>query len=150
MTTASRSHEAHMVGHWGRDLDNNRSFDLQHARIKHIIMGGQLICDLIPTTEPKSAIADLCCGTGVWLGDVAKELQIPLTFVGFDVNIHAFRKDLASNIQLVEHDYNQGFDTEYIGKFDLVNIRGLAYAIPREAFSRLIKNAIELLSKKTA
>ena len=67
--------------------------------------------------------------------------------VGFDTNPRAFRYDSKSSLQLIEHDCTTPFAAEYIGQFDLVNIRGLAYAIPEEKFIFLINNAIQLLSK---
>ena len=100
-------------------------------------------------------MADLGCGTGVWLEDVANMLftggqatrEDPAKLIGFDMNPHAFNPNPAPGIQLVEHDCTQPFDAKYIGMFDLVNIRGLAYALPRESFSRLIENAVQLLSQ---
>ena len=95
------------------------------------------------------------CDTGVWLDDITNiflagehaSRDDSVLLVDFDMNAHAFNSNPASSVQLVKHDCIKPFDARYIGKFDLVNIRGLAYALPRKAFSRLVENAIHLLSQ---
>ena len=150
------SYERPYVLSYRRDnIEEDRRLDLQHEAIKHAILDGQLIHPSVPITELKGAIADLGCGTGVWLDDVANTFftgehtmkgESPM-LIGFDMNAHAFNPNSATGVQLVEHDCTEPFDTRYIGKFDLVNIRGLAFALPRESFSRLVENAVQLLSQ---
>ena len=127
----------------------------QHDLIKHAILQGQLIHQSIPLAHIKHAVADLGCGTGIWLEDAAKLLSAnspaldgPVPWlVGFDTTIHPSQRDPSSRVQLVEHDCSTAFEDQYLGKFDLVNIRGLAYAVPKEKFSLLIQNANRLLSE---
>lgn len=151
------NHEQHhyVLSHRRGNIEEDRRLNLQHEAIKHAILDGRLIHPSVPITELKSAIADLGCGTGVWLDDVANTLftgehamkeKSPM-LIGFDMNARAFNSNPAPGVQLVEHDCAEPFDTRYIGKFDLVNIRGLAYALPREGFSRLVENAVQLLSQ---
>ena len=65
--------------------------------------------------------------------------------IGFDMNAHAFNPNPAPGVQPVEHDCIKPFDAKYIGHFDLVNIRGLAYALPKEDFSRLSRKRNQAL-----
>ena len=142
---------------WDRrnNVEENLRLNSQHKAITHAILDGQLIHPSIDTLSPESNIADLGCGTGVWLGDVAKKVlgegQTTAmgtgTLVGFDVNAHAFDPTLPPSVRLIEHDCTQPFEAQYIGTFDLVNIRGLAYAVATEGLSRVVKHAVQLLSQ---
>ena len=153
------SHQLTYVLSYRQDnVEENERLNSQHEMIKHGILHGQLIHPSICTSGSKPAIADLGCGTGIWLDDVANTLlrdghattPDSATLVGFDTNPNAFNPNPAPGVQLVEHDCTQPFNPKYIGAFDIVNIRGLAYALPRESFSRLIENAVQLLSQTEA
>ena len=141
-----------MLGHRREDIDEDRRLNSQHGMITQAIMDGRLIHDKIPISGVRGTIADICCGTGIWLNDVASLLSAKglagssRKLIGFDSNPHAFRHGLDPSIQLIEHDCTKPFHADYIGKFDLVNMRGLAYAIPEQSFTDLIKNAMQLLS----
>ncbi|KAH7394356.1 hypothetical protein BKA66DRAFT_567306 [Pyrenochaeta sp. MPI-SDFR-AT-0127] len=144
---------AYLLSYRSQDNEEDKRLNSQHDVIKHAILGGHLIHPSIPLSATQTSIADIACGTGIWLDDVRKthfadvpayEDSAPF-LVGFDVNAHAFDHSIASAVKLIEHDCTKEFPSEYIGRFDLVNMRGLAYAVPRESFSHLISNAIKLL-----
>lgn len=146
---------AYLLSYRSKDTEEDQRLDLQHNVIKHAILGGHLIHPSIPLSVVQTSIADIGCGTGIWLEDVRKTLSLDNlagengfpSFVGFDVNAHAFDNSLSPAVELIEHDCTQEFDPQYIGKFGLVNMRGLAYALPEQDFSRLISNAVRLLRK---
>ena len=156
--TSTNDQQPYLLSYRRDDIDEYRRLDSQHDVIKHAILGNQLLHPSIRSLGSRSAIADLGCGTGVWLDDVANTLfaggqatmEKSTVLVGFDMNAHAFNPNPAPGVQLVEHDCIKPFDAKYIGQFDLVNIRGLAYALPKEDFSRLVENAIRLLSQTEA
>jgi SAM-dependent methyltransferase len=145
---------AYLLSYRSQDSEEDRRLNSQHDVIKHAILDGHLIHPSIPISSLQGSIADVACGTGIWLEDVrkthfanfAEDLDHTQSLVGFDVNSHAFDATLDPSVKLVQHDCTCRFPPEYIGKFGLVNMRGLAYAIPREGFSRLLNNVIELLS----
>ncbi|KAL8900038.1 MAG: hypothetical protein Q9207_005886 [Kuettlingeria erythrocarpa] len=145
--------EPYVLAYRRNNVEEHRRLDTQHHVIKHAILDGLLIHPSISGVEAMSAIADLGCGTGAWLEDVANTYFAgegttkggPAALVGFDINPLAFSQDLAPGVQLLEHDCTKAFDIEYIGKFDLVNIRGLAFALPGTSFPRLVENAVQLL-----
>jgi SAM-dependent methyltransferase len=145
---------AYLLSYRSQDSKEDERLNSQHTVIKHAILDGHLIHPSIPISELKNSIADVACGTGIWLDDIRQTHfanipgdpeRAPL-LVGFDVNSHAFDHTLDPSIKLIEHDCTRTFSPEHIGKFDLVNMRGLAYAVPREGFSRLLNNVIKLLS----
>ena len=138
-------------------VEEDYRLNSQHEVIKHAILEGNLIHPSVPRLKFDSAIADIGCGTGVWLDDVATTFftgeqetsdQWPM-LVGFDMNAHAFMPNPKPGVRLIEHDCTVAFDSEYLGRFDLVNIRGLAYAIPKDSFPHLVQNAIKLLSQSS-
>ncbi|KAL8677362.1 MAG: hypothetical protein Q9186_006197 [Xanthomendoza sp. 1 TL-2023] len=145
--------QPYVLAHRRDDAEECRRLDTQHEVIKHGILDGQLIHPSIPRIGEIKAIADLGCGTGAWLEDVANTnfaggcamKSSPVALVGFDINALAFNHTSAADVQLVEHDCTQPFDPSYTGKFDLVNIRGLAFALPKAGFPSLIKNAVHIL-----
>lgn len=150
---ASISNQApYMLSFRRGEVEEHRRLNSQHEVIKYGIANGQLIDPLIPVKNTHYAIADICCGTGVWLEDVANTVFASehtaegksYELIGFDTDAHAF-KTSAAGIQLIEQDCTMPFDTKYHGRFDLVNMRGLAYAIPEEKFPLLISNAVQLL-----
>lgn len=152
--TSRTDPEPYVLAYRRDNAEENRRLDTQHEVIKHAILDGLLIHPSIYGVGAMSAIADLGCGTGAWLEDVANTYFAgegttsgsPAALIGFDVNALAFSHNSVPGVQLVEHDCTKAFDTRYTGKFDLVNIRGLAFALPRTSFPRLIENAVQLLS----
>ena len=153
--TSSHDQQPYILSYRRDNAEEDRRLNSQHEVIKHAILDGLLIHPSIPTIEIKGAIADLGCGTGVWLDDLANTLfagghatrENSAMLIGFDPNAHAFDPNPAPGVQLIEHDCTKPFDDRYIGKFDLVNIRGLAYVLPRKSFSCLVENAVQLLSQ---
>lgn len=151
--------EAYVLSFRRDDTEEDERLDWQHELIKHLIWGGRLIQDSIPLSSlinEHGRIADVGCGTGIWLKEVAgilssagnqEAVAAPPRLVGFDTNPRAFRYESTPSLQLIEHDCTTPFAAEYIGQFDMVNIRGLAYAISEERFPLLIKNAVQLLSR---
>lgn len=151
--------EAYVLSYRRNNIEEHKRLDWQHEMIKHAIWDDRLIHDSIPSTLVNMGIADLGCGTGIWLDDVANTLfacendntknKVTPLLVGFDINSRAFNPSPAPGVRLVQHDCTEPFDDEYIGKFGLVNIRGLAYAVPEEKFPRVVENAVQLLSRIT-
>lgn len=147
--------ETYVLAYRRDNAEEYRRLDIQHEVIKHAILDGLLFHPSIRSVGAMNAIADLGCGTGAWLEDVAStyfadeggKRDSSATLIGFDINPLGFTPTLAAGVQLVEHDCTKAFDSRYTGKFDVVNIRGLAFALPRTTFPRLIENAVQILSQ---
>ncbi|KAI1149833.1 hypothetical protein F4825DRAFT_429006 [Nemania diffusa] len=141
--------DIYLLGYRRDEAQEDNRLNYQHDAIKHAILEGHLVHPSIPAVEITKAIADLGCGTGVWLDDVKNTLfpgnHTGPRLVGFDLNAEAFNETPAPGVQLIKQDCTKPFDDSYNGTFDLVNIRGLAYALSVEGFSLMIKNAIRLL-----
>jgi len=152
MQSSAKSPSAYLLSYRDEEPEEHQRLNSQHDVIQNAILGDSLIHPSIRFPRPRVAIADIACGTGIWLEDVRKNLAIEqkhkaLVLVGFDVTSHGFDFGLMPAIRLIKHDCTEVFPNEFIGQFDLVNIRGLAFAVPQDGFSRLVANAVRLLRK---
>ena len=104
LTKMASSHQLTYVLSYRQDnVEQNESLRSQHEAIKHRILHGQLIHPSICTSGSRTAIADLGCGTGIWLDDIANTLfrhghattPDSAKLIGFDTNPHAFSPNLA-------------------------------------------------------
>ncbi|GLA06669.1 hypothetical protein AnigIFM60653_007609 [Aspergillus niger] len=149
--------QTYVLSHRSKQTEEHERLNRQHNLIQQTFLNNQLLHPSIPLSSLKGGIADIGCGTGIWLHEVAQSLQSPggasaspttttlPSLVGFDLNAAAFPENPTPGIQLVQHDCTKPFDARYHGQFDLVNIRGLAYAITEEKLSRALDNALLLL-----
>lgn len=132
----------------GRGSQESRRLDIQHEytrRWGH----GNLIHPSIPVTE-LHAVADLGTGTGIWINEVAELLTSKGRngkFVGFDISAEQFMpaESRVVGVELEVHDILRPFAEKYRGKFDLVNVRYLAYGMPDKNLPDIVKNLGELL-----
>eukprot|EP00136_Aspergillus_niger_P004477 XP_001394683.2 hypothetical protein ANI_1_2208094 [Aspergillus niger CBS 513.88] len=149
--------QTYVLSHRSKQTEEHERLNRQHNLIQQTFLNNQLIHPPIPLSSLTGGIADIGCGTGIWLQEVAQSLQSPggasaspttttlPSLVGFDLNAAAFPENPTPGIHLVQHDCTKPFDARYHGQFDLVNIRGLAYAITEEKLSRALDNALLLL-----
>jgi hypothetical protein len=72
------------------------------------------------------------------------------TFHGFDISDLQFPTlsvDQNSRFKFIVHDARNPFPEEYIGKFDLVHLRLLMWALPADDVDTVVANLYSLLSK---
>ncbi|PWY82642.1 hypothetical protein BO83DRAFT_414177 [Aspergillus eucalypticola CBS 122712] len=150
-STVESDDRTYVLSHRSKQTEEHERLNRQHNLIQQTFLNNQLIHPSIPLSSLKGGVADIGCGTGIWLREVAQILPSPAvdntlpSLVGFDLNAAAFPENPTPGIQLVQHDCTKPFDSRYHGQFDLVNIRGLAYAITEEKLSRALENALQLL-----
>jgi len=168
MSKSAQSEDTtYILSHRSKQTVEHERLNRQHNLIQQTFLNNQLIHPTIPLSSLQGGIADVACGTGIWLEEMAHALSHRDTqansknkeqvesssanlmpqFVGFDMNAAAFPKNPAAGIRLVQHDCTEPFDARYLGQFDLVNIRGLAYAVTEEKLARVLENVSFLLSK---
>ncbi|KAJ5527810.1 LaeA-like methyltransferase [Penicillium frequentans] len=164
MSTAQSEDSTYILSHRSKQAVEHERLNRQHNLIQQTFLNNQLIHPTIALSSLQGGIADVACGTGIWLEEMAHALSHLHTkaspkdeegvkpsvnpmpqFVGFDMNAAAFPENPAAGIQLVQHDCTEPFDARYLGQFDLVNIRGLAYAVTEERFARVLENVSFLL-----
>ena len=115
-------------------------------------MEGYLIHPSIPQDAILS-IADIGCGTGVWLEEVAKVLPDSAdskkrTYYGFDISMAMFPPDSErGNIKYAKMDILDPVPEEYHARFDLVSIRFLCVAVKAAALGQALRNAEQMISQ---
>lgn len=125
--------------------------DKQHFIVTRTVQNGHLLHPVITANTNVEAVADIGCGTGVWLNEVARQRfprraeKAPL-LVGWDYNAKNFSSCVEPGVQLHQHDAIQPFPEVFHGKFDVVNLRVLAYAIPETDWPRVLENIVQILS----
>ncbi|KAJ8059161.1 hypothetical protein OCU04_012135 [Sclerotinia nivalis] len=107
---------------------------------------GCLLHPSIPIKE-NMKIADIACGTGIWLIDLAKELKESNTCVqlgGFDISAAQYPPStlLPSNVKLDILDIFESITEELIGQYDVIHISLLCLVIrdgdPRSVLDNLL------------
>ena len=134
----------------GRDSQESRRLDIQHEFTRRWAHG-RLIHPSIPLTD-LHAVADIGTGTGIWINEVAELLDSKSrssSFIGFDVSAEQFVPAVArvAGVEFEVHDALKPFAEKHRGKFDLVNVRYLAYGISEKGLPSMMKNLTELLRK---
>ena len=165
MAATNTNKEAYMLQ---RNPTESTRLNIQH-KFFLALAHNHLIHPSIPH-QPLHAIADVGTGTGVWLRETAQELVNEshpthdssasavdgYEFVGFDISPSQFPRlddeGVPGNgqVDLVVHDITDPFPLQYHGKFDLVHVRFLTYAIKAADLGRVVENIVQILRKCVA
>lgn len=144
--TVDANKEAYMLR---RDHGESRRLNVQHDFMR-ALCNDQLLHPSIPG-ENLQAVADVGAGTAVWLQDVAHNLLASskatrdTEFVGFDISDQQFPVDRMPGMKLLVHNMTESFPLQYHGKFDIVHVRLLSYAIPAIDLMKTVENVVEIL-----
>ncbi|KAF2966625.1 hypothetical protein GQX73_g6983 [Xylaria multiplex] len=92
-------------------------------------------------TPPK--ILEVATGTAVWLTEVAKTLPLDAEFVGLDYDTTKFPSSLPPNITLRQADMFKPFSGDLLGKFDVVNVRLIIFALKEGQGTDLLLTSVE-------
>ncbi|KAF2114305.1 UMTA methyltransferase family protein [Lophiotrema nucula] len=133
-------------GH-GYILDRNHIAACR-LNLQHYLWREALEFTVNPTVHiPKEAVvADVACGTGLWLLDVAKAHP--------DTQLHGFDLDLAQaphaawlppNIQLHKWNLFDNIPAEFESKFDFVHVRLVVLVLTGENTQSFVKKLMQLL-----
>ena len=154
MTSAK---EAYMLP---RNPTETMRLNSQHAFL-HQLAHGQFIHSSIPPSDIHS-VADVGTGTGIWLQELAATNTLEsdeifggkpnggVEYVGFDISAAQFPSEgsmVEGDIKFVVHDAAKSFPVRYHGKFDLVNVRLLSYAIKAAELQSVVENVVEIISQ---
>lgn len=137
------SAEAYMLS---RDQEESQRLNTQHQFMRQLA-NGKLVQPSVPLTEVR-AIADVATGTGIWIQEVAHEIGTAnndMDLVGFDISSQQYPKNGINDVDLVVHDVTKPFPKEHHGRFDLVNVRLLSYALESKDLQTAVKNIVDIL-----
>ncbi|KFZ25185.1 hypothetical protein V502_00317 [Pseudogymnoascus sp. VKM F-4520 (FW-2644)] len=98
-------------------------------------------------THESMRVADIGTGTGIWLYEVAQHLSATSQLDGFDISPSQFPdpKDTPSNMTFRVQDLLQPFADELLGKYDVIHIRFMCFALSRNEWEQAVKNLVALL-----
>ncbi|KAF2501279.1 hypothetical protein BU16DRAFT_522267 [Lophium mytilinum] len=97
------------------------------------------------------SVADIATGTGIWLADFADELttsalaDTQFEFIGFDISALQFPTEVKPGFNFVVHNMTTPFPTQYHNRYDVVNVRLVFGAIPKEQYATVAKNLLAVL-----
>ncbi|KAL1867174.1 hypothetical protein Plec18167_008715 [Paecilomyces lecythidis] len=135
---------------YNRNQSESARLNNQHKLIQ-LLSGSHLILPQVNLGKIES-IADVATGTGVWIFEVHDQLTAVPTNTGSERIFHAF--DISDvqypkqqdKVQLTVHDITKPFPLEYHGRFDLVHVRLLLFAIRASELPKVIENLIQILA----
>jgi 4-hydroxy-2-oxoheptanedioate aldolase len=134
-----------------RDEEETKRLDEQHRYIVELCDG--FIVSPIIQTDRLRMVADVGTGSGAWLIDLESRLRAQgesnkTTFHGFDISDLQFPTlsgDQHSRFNFSVHDVRKPFPEEHIGKYDLVHLRLLVWALPADDVDAVVANLTALL-----
>jgi SAM-dependent methyltransferase len=112
-------------------------------------MTGTLLPPLISDslTAPDLKIADVACGTAVWLNSLASQFPQTTQLHGFDMFTANFPKEssLPANVRLFTQNSLEPFPEKCMGAYDVVHVRLLMYAFRSDEWIIAIRNLMTIL-----
>ncbi|KAI3317738.1 S-adenosyl-L-methionine-dependent methyltransferase [Xylariaceae sp. AK1471] len=126
-------------------LDNNRLNLLHHYYVRDL---GYLIHPRIPIQDADLKVADIGCGTGIWLLDASTRLPGSTQFVGLDISLDAVppAELLPHNVVFRVWDMlRDPVPEELVGSFDVINIRLMLYVLQEEDVPATVDKLIQML-----
>ncbi|KAL1590557.1 hypothetical protein WHR41_00607 [Cladosporium halotolerans] len=97
--------------------------------------------------RPNLRIADVGCGTGIWLLEAAEEYPNADGLDGLDIALHQAppKHLLPRNVQFKHLDLHQEIPAEFVGQYDLVHARFLLGLVRNNDPVPLLQNLLKLL-----
>ncbi|KAL9096713.1 MAG: hypothetical protein Q9165_001201 [Trypethelium subeluteriae] len=129
--------------------------DVQHTFVRTWCRGA-----LLHPSIPRHSIqrvADIGCGTGIWMRDMKESTLLDAEFVGFDIDDAQFpgearcgeEKKTDEGIRHVVHDVTKRFPREHREAdgegFDLVHVRFMSLALKELDVEKVVRNLYEIL-----
>ncbi|KAI1156357.1 S-adenosyl-L-methionine-dependent methyltransferase [Nemania diffusa] len=93
-------------------------------------------------------IADVGTGTGIWATELAAKLPETAVIDGYDIDVIKFpnQETLPSNVTLQFGDFFKPFPPEATGKYDVVHVKFLIFALKKDDWLQVVKNLKKLLA----
>ena len=96
-----------------------------------------------------SVIADVACGTGIWLIHVAQEIP-KAQLDGFDIDLTQApsKQSLPANVTLRQWNIFEDVPSDLVGKYDFIHVRLLILVIKNSDPRSVIRNLLKLLKPR--
>ncbi|MCJ1303443.1 hypothetical protein MMC08_006253 [Hypocenomyce scalaris] len=108
---------------------------------------GYLLHPEIPLDKEGLKIADIACGTGIWLIELAKTLPAATQLDGYDISSAQFppKEWWPKNVNLQTLDALGAVPEELVGKYDVVHVGLLCVVVRNEDPAPVLKHLMALL-----
>ncbi|CAI7677137.1 unnamed protein product [Penicillium manginii] len=85
--------------------------------------------------------------SSIWLRDLSKTLPEDCQHDGFDLSDAMFFKNTPrpTNVSFIQHNLLEPFPTQFIGQYDVVNVRAMVVALSSDEWEPALRNLISLL-----
>ncbi|KAI1799848.1 hypothetical protein F4811DRAFT_72409 [Daldinia bambusicola] len=134
---------------FGHDYRSSIRLNYQHMLIKKLCDDQLLSPNVHQSIAPRSSIrvADIATRTALWLAELSDVLPAHAELHGFDISSNQYppQEWLPKNVFLHVHDAFKPFAPEYLGLFDVVNLRFFITLLNKENIRPLLSNLITLL-----
>ncbi|KAL1869396.1 hypothetical protein Daus18300_005608 [Diaporthe australafricana] len=125
-------------------LDNSRLNLMHHHWVKDF---GYLIHPRIPTEGANLKVADIGCGTGIWLLDAYDRLPDSTQLVGLDISFDAAPppETFPASITFQKWDIHDPVPDELVDVFDIINVRFMVFVVLKEEVPLVVDKFIQML-----
>ncbi|KAI0394507.1 hypothetical protein F5Y17DRAFT_427602 [Xylariaceae sp. FL0594] len=148
----STSKESIYILNTGSPEAEHRRLNTQHFVFTDIMRGELLPAHIqVPLLSSPSAsppkILEIATGSAIWLLEMSKLLPADAELVGVDLDTSKFppAESLPGNISLRTHNMHEPFPDELRGRFDVVNVRLIIFALKEGLGVKLAQNLLTLL-----
>lgn len=140
-------HGYHTSRRKSQSLIRKSRLRLQHELTKNNL-GGHVLLPSIPPLKPGMTIADVACGTGVWLLDAVDAVS-DVTGHGLDINLSEVPPQawLPEDVSFRPLNILEGLPEEYVGKYDVVNAQFASSFVRDPHIELVMANLVKMLSK---
>ncbi|KAF2686773.1 hypothetical protein K458DRAFT_297194, partial [Lentithecium fluviatile CBS 122367] len=109
---------------------------------------GILVNPQVPLGNHGLKVADIACGTGIWLVDLAKHAPKSVQLDGFNISTAHFppKDELPTNVNLMQMDTTTAIPDRLVGRYDVVHSGRTTFYILNEDPSLHLRNFVALLS----
>ncbi|KAJ5369863.1 uncharacterized protein N7496_005955, partial [Penicillium cataractarum] len=99
------------------------------------------------TQHDRMRVADVGTGTGIWLLQLADVLPSSCQLDGFDISdaLLPEKSTLPENITFYLQNFLQPFPEQFLGKYDVVNVRVMVVALSSDEWEPAVRNLMTLL-----
>jgi len=129
-----------------RNFNSSIRLNYNHWLMKDL--SGYLLNPKIQFEKENARIADVATGTGIWLFELVDDLPYSARLDGFDISSSQYlpKEWIPENMHLTEQDIFKPFPEEYLGAYDIVNLRFALCFVNNIDAEPLLENLISLLS----
>jgi 2-polyprenyl-3-methyl-5-hydroxy-6-metoxy-1,4-benzoquinol methylase len=148
-TTNGNAKSIYILNSGAAETEHDR-LNVQHHLFSDIMQGDLLpphIASGLKASRPAPKVLEIATGTGIWLTEMAKTLSPDAELVGLDFDTSKFPSQsfLPPNVTLRQANMYEPFPSDLHGRFDVVHVRLIIFALKEGQGTDLVRNLMTLL-----